>query len=560
MMLQAISHRPLSSDAYALSDELFAIRIHTAKNDIKECRIYYGDRVCPHEPIDVKSSDMILAASDELFDYFEIHIRTKYTRLCYYFELTGSLQEKIYYSEYGFTTDMKLNRIQYFQFPFNRREDRADIPAWAADTVLYHIFPHSFASGRKVIKDGGTIRGITENTNYIKSLGINCIYLNPIFRAASYHKYDTIDYYETDPDFGSKEDFREMVDTCHKKGIRVILDGVFNHCGNGFFAFQDVIEKGELSEYRDWFYEMSFPVSYRTPPDYAAFAYVKEMPKLNTGNPEVTEYFCNVGKYWITEFDIDGWRLDVANEVNHDFWRSFRKAVRSVKPDALLIGEIWEDAGVWLMGDQFDSAMNYRFTEICRSFFAEGSIDIRTFDEQINHINMRYQENVTEVQMNFLDTHDVPRFMSFCKGDMNRFKLAVFYMMTATGVPSVFYGDERGVRGVSENEYRKPMPWNDDENPLTDFYSKCIRIRNENKALRRGTYRTVLTDDERGIYVFARQTDDEKIYVMLNTGESEKQYFPETETLFCDLWDEGKEQVSVFSCPKHEGRLYKVLR
>jgi cyclomaltodextrinase len=572
MLLQAVLHIPLSKDAYALSDELFVIRLRTAKNDMSRCDIFFGDRVCPRKNVDVMQQMMRLTATDELFDYYEARIKTEYTRICYYFELTGSAGEKIFYSEYGFTTEMKLSRTQYFQFPFNRREDRINPPKWAADMVMYHIFPDSFADGKRKISgkkkilnecspdsscsmNGGTIRGIAENIDYIKSLGVNCIYLNPVFKAASYHKYDIADYYEIDPCFGTKDDFRRMVSVCHDNGVRVILDGVFNHCGSGFFAFRDVLDKGEESQYADWFYDIHFPVKYQDPPEYAAFAYVKEMPKLNTGNPDVERYFCDVGKYWVKEFGIDGWRLDVANEINHDFWRTFRKAIKAVNPETLMIGEIWEDAEVWLRGDQFDSAMNYRFSDICREFFAEHLIDIRTFDARINHMNMRYQENISRIQMNFLDTHDVPRFMSYCDSEKD-FRLAVFFMMTAVGVPSVFYGDECGISGAEEKEYRRPMQWDDVNGKLTEFYRKCIQIRSGHKALRSGDYQTILADDDRKIYVYSRNTDDEKIYAIINLGADTQKYIPQKRTSFRNLWENGNARTSMISCPPGEGRIY----
>ena len=196
-----------------------------------------------------------------------------------------------------------------------------------------------------------------------------------------------------------------MVAICHRNHIRVILDGVFNHCGSDFFAFKDVLTYGSKSRYYDWFYDMPEPVCYKDPPDYATFAYVKEMPKLNTSNPQLEKYLIDVGTYWIREADIDGWRLDVANEVNHDFWRHFKTAVKAVKPQFFLIGEIWEDAGVWLLGDQFDSTMNYRFSYLCKDFFATRTMTVSEFDAQMHKMIMRYPEQVSLVQMNFLDTH-----------------------------------------------------------------------------------------------------------------------------------------------------------
>lgn len=539
MQEQAILHIPLSKDAYALKEDELVIRLRTAKNDMKKCILYYGDRVCMTEPIEVEAVTMEKIGADRLFDYYEAVIHSKYTRICYYFHLFSVDGKTIFYSEYGFSDSSKIHRTQFFQFPYIRKEDMIEAPAWTKGMVMYHIFPDSFASDKEYIsgqgaeleidgkksrsKNGGTLRGIIDNLDYLEGMNINCIYLNPIFQAASYHKYDTIDYYEVDACLGSKEDLRELVQQCHQRDIRVILDGVFNHCGSGFFAFQDVLENGEQSKYKDWFYRLNFPIQYMDPPNYEAFAYVKEMPKLNTGNPEVVKYFCEVGTYWIRELDIDGWRLDVANEINHDFWRSFRSAVKKEKKDAFLIGEIWEDSSEWLRGDQFDSTMNYSFSYVCREFFAEQSIGITEFDEKINHINLRYPEQVTQMQMNFLDTHDVPRFLSYCDGDIDRFKLAMFYMMSAQGIPSIFYGDEKGIMGTTEATYRSPMPWGKEENKeLQQYVRNLVAMRRNSEALQKGNYRTVLIEEEKKLYVFSRTYHDKKALVIMNMGDLEQ--------------------------------------
>ncbi len=167
---------------------------------------------------------------------------------------------------------------------------------------------------------------------------------------------------EIDPQFGDKETFKKLVDACHQRGIRVMLDAVFNHSGLYFGPFQDVLKNQEKSKYTDWFHLHEFPVKDVYPPNYDTFGYVESMPKLNTENPEVRSYFLDVASYWIEEFDIDGWRLDVANEVDHSFWKAFRKRVKSIKPDLYILGEIWHDALPWLEGDQFDAVMNYPLT------------------------------------------------------------------------------------------------------------------------------------------------------------------------------------------------------
>ena len=541
MNLCAINHTPISKDAYISGPGKLTIRIRTERNDITGCRLWYGDRVCVKNPIEVFPLEMEQIASDQLFDYFEADIETEFTRICYYFELMDKNGRKIFYSEYGFSEIMTCSRTQYFQYPFLHHDDAIVMPEWTKSMVMYHIFPDSFASGKRqidrigktflsedgkeiVTRNGGTLRGIIENLDYIKSLHVNCLYLNPVFEAASYHKYDTIDYKKVDPCFGTMDDLKELVQLCHENHIRVILDGVFNHCGSRFAPFQDVLKNGRNSRFFKWFYRVETPVRYEENPNYETYAYVKEMPKLDTSNPEVQKYFCDVGRFWIRETDIDGWRLDVANEINHDFWRAFRKAVKKEKPDAFLIGEIWEDSTVWLRGDQFDSTMNYSFCYNCREFFAEKSITVSEFDEKMQHMYLRYPEMVSQVQMNFLDTHDVPRFLSYCKGNKRKLRLAVFYMMTAMGIPSVFYGDEMGCEGVTEAEYRMPMPWQDGDYDLKSYYARLMEVRNAEPALQSGKYRTVYCDNVSGIYAFLRKKDDDEILVILNNSDRESSF------------------------------------
>lgn len=534
----AVLHIPLSQYAYALDEHRLVLRIRTAKNDIKKCYVNYGDRVDEHQPIEIHSIVMEKTASDDLFDYYEALIESSYTRVCYYFKLTGE-GDTLYYYQRGFSEEITDNRTEYFQFPYIRREDILRIPRWMEETVLYQIFPDSFANKTCEIKEekkrltvsseiesenrlGGTIQGIYDNIPYLHELGINCIYLNPVFTANSYHKYDTIDYFTVDPCFGSNEDLKKLVKECHKQGIRVLLDGVFNHCGKDFFAFRDVMEKGENSPYHDWFYYMPCPVEYKNPPKYEAFAYVKEMPKLNTGNKEVAAYLCRVGRFWVEEADIDGWRLDVANEINHDFWRQFRKEVKRVKPDAVFIGEIWEDAENWLLGgDQFDSAMNYPFTYLCRDFFAKRSMSATEFDAQLQRMFMRYPEQLNRVQMNMLDSHDVPRFLTYCNGDRKRLALAFLFMFTMIGMPSVFYGDECFLMGEKEYDYRAPMNWKDRNNELFNLLQRLIHIRKEHPAFIRGSYQPVLLEDEKNIFAYSRRSKEQEYLIVLNNGEEE---------------------------------------
>lgn len=326
---------------------------------------------------------------------------------------------------------------------------------------------------------GGTINGIRENLDYIKDLGFDCIYLNPIFTAGEYHKYDVIDYYHIDPCLGTEDDFIKLVEAVHNKGMHIIIDGVFNHCSWKFFAFDDVVKNGESSRYKDWFYDLIFPVvrpeDPQEIPGYTCFAYERKMPKLNTANREVQMYFSDVGSYWIKKYHVDGWRLDVANEISREFWQTFRKAVKSKDSEAILIGEVWENAQAWIP-ELFDSTMNYEFRRICVDYLSSEKPDAEKAAFEFEKMRIRYPENIVKGQLNLLDSHDVPRFLSMCNGDIELLKLGCILLILMPGVPSLFYGDEYGVEGVSENEYRREMPWNE-KIVVSDFISQLIDIR-----------------------------------------------------------------------------------
>lgn len=537
MKLDAVLHIPMSEFCHGLDENHIVYRMRSAKGDLKKVTLYYGDTACRVTPIIFTPVPMELVMSDLYHDYWQVIVHSPYNRVYYYFELDDGVETRLYYGDI-FTDHLVDDRSQYFKLPFNHRADIAKVPDWVHDAVVYNIFPDSFATSHKHIsleptemdyngrtvkgKLGGTLRGVVENVDYLKDLGINCVYVNPIFAAGEYHKYDLLDYFHVDPVFGGDEAFREMVDTLHANGIRIIIDGVFNHCGWYFFAFDDVVRNQEKSKYCDWFYHLEFPVERpETPedyPTYACFAYERMMPKLDTANPEVRDYFCKAGRYWVEEFGIDGWRLDVASEVDDGFWRAFRKTVKEADPDALLIGEVWESAGHWLSGDMFDSAMNYDFRKHCNLFFAENSIDAADFAGRITNMLMRYRVQTVPAQLNLLDSHDVSRFLSLCNGDTSKYKLAVLFMMTFVGMPTVFYGDELGILGVSEEEYRRPMPWDGGDTDLRAFFKKAIAMRRELLPLRRGDFRMISAEQGSGLIVYRRKLGDQQVTVCINHG------------------------------------------
>ena len=564
MKLDAILHIPMSEYAHGLDENHIVFRLRCAKGDLKRCTLYYGDTACRVTPILFTPAPMELTLSDLYHDYYQLVLNSPYQRLYYYFELDDGWETVLYYGDV-FTDHLVDDRSEYFKLPFNHRADIARVPDWVHDAVVYNIFPDSFASARKDIslnpsqrlyngvpvkgKLGGTLWGAAENAEYLQKLGINCVYLNPIFAAGEYHKYDLLDYYHVDPCFGGDEAFRIMVDEFHKRGIRVIIDGVFNHCGWYFFAFDDVVRNQEQSRYKDWFYYLEFPVvrpaDSETYPTYACFGYERMMPKLDTANPEVRDYFAGVGAYWVREFGIDGWRLDVASEVDDGFWRIFRRAVKAENPDALLIGEVWESAGHWLGGDMFDSTMNYDFRKHCRRFFGERSMDAAEFSGRLTNMLTRYRTQMLFAQLNLLDSHDVSRFLSLCGGDLRPYRLAILFLMSFVGMPTIFYGDEHGMQGVLEEEYRAPMPWQTGNTVLREFFRRAITMRHELVSLRRGDFRVSHADCGSGLLAFVRRFGGETVAVYLNCSPKSAEL---TLPHGAEYWTEGLEngQLSGF--------------
>lgn len=542
----AILHIPTSQYAFALNGDTVTIRLRTAKGDITRCFLFWGDRACPISPVQFTEEKMEVKWQDADFDFFEVTLTGIPKRLCYYFLLEKGSERIFYYGDEfhrelpdyvlddGFVVE---GRSEYYQFPYILRSELLQIPEWFQQAVVYNIFPDSFADEKehiagkeKNITDeagkhhraecGGTIRGICENLDYIQELGFNCLYLNPIFGAGEYHKYDIMDYFHVDPCLGSDEDFLELTQAVHERGMHIIIDGVFNHCSWESPFFEDVMEKGENSEYRDWFYELSFPVMRPVegePPTYACFAYEPKMPKLNTANPAVQEYFGRVGRYWIERFHVDGWRLDVANEVDKNFWRYFRKQVKQADPQAILVGEVWENAECWLRGDMLDSTMNYDFRKHCREFFAFGKISADEFADRMTDMQLRYPAQVMRGQLNLLDSHDVGRFLSLCDGQPEKWKLAFLYLCMAPGVPSVFYGDERELEGMKEPEYRQPMAWEKDTRQTESFVKEILRIRKDWIAPQ-DDWQVIRLQEPSRMFAFER-VGRHRVRIVLNAGE-----------------------------------------
>lgn len=370
---------------------------------------------------------------------------------------------------------------------------------------------------------GGDLQGVIDHLDHLTELGITGIYFTPVFTATTNHKYDTEDYMQVDPHFGDVDTLKRLVDACHERGIRVLLDAVFNHAGRTFAPFVDVLEKGEDSEYKNWFHIREYPLQVvNNIPTYDAFAFEPLMPKLNTEHPEVKEYLLKVAEYWIKEVGIDGWRLDVANEVDHEFWRDFRKVVKRANPEAYILGEIWHESAPWLEGDKFDAVMNYPFTDAVLDFFVYGTLDAEGFAHSIGRQLSRYPLQASEVAFNLLDSHDTARLLTVAEGDKNVMKLAALFQFTFMGTPCIYYGDEIGMDGAGDPDCRKCMEWDPErqDRDLFNFYRKLIEIRGSHPALRTGRFTFLEAGAGGSKLAYERSLGDDLIIVLINTEET----------------------------------------
>lgn len=446
----------------------------------------------------------------------------------------------------------------------------ADIttPDWVKDAVFYQIFPDRFAKSDRIAKgslypwdgpppvegyQGGDLLGIVEKLDYLKALGINALYLNPIFQSACNHRYHTHDYYQVDPMLGGNEALRELVDEAHQRDIRIVLDGVFNHASRGFFQFNDVLEQGSHSAYLDWFYIEQWPLhpyDGREPANYVGWAGNRALPKINTDNPQAREFLMRVAEYWVREFDIDGWRLDVAAEIETPgFWPEFRQRVKAIKADAYIVAEIWHEAQQWLQGDMFDATMNYEFTApviaFCggervsyaqvagRGYSPYPGIDAAAYGRAIQRLLDLYDWDVTRVQLNSLDSHDTARLICIARGDKDTLKLSTLLQMTYPGAPCIYYGDEIAIRGTAaydepyhDKDARWTFPWQDEsrwDKEMLAYFKEIIALRHQHPVLRHGRYTQLYAEGH--VYAFARHDDETALVTAVNVGTE-----PETVT------------------------------
>ena len=459
---------------------------------------------------------------------------------------------------------------------------------------------------------GGDLQGVIDKLDYLQDLGVNAFYLTPVFESPSSHKYDGATYHHIDPHFGpdpvgdrkiiasevghdpatwqwtaADKLALRLIDEVHRRGMRIIFDGVFNHVGINHWAFQDVLKNQQRSIYRDWFKVQAW----NDPKTGEGFKYtgwwsVKELPELRQDENGVVsgprDYIWAITQRWMDpnadgdpRDGIDGWRLDVAACVQHNFWKQWRALVKNLNPEAYLTGEVFvknfDDLKLYLQGDEFDAVMNYDFTYACTEFFANARnrIAVSEFDRHLRELREAFAPEVSHVMQNLLNSHDTDRFASrivnrdkksirqwldyyeWSKAQSPDYetrqptaaerrmqKLAILFQMTYLGAPMIYYGDEAGMWGANDPCCRQPLTWKKDKKRtaikgkehgdvgfdagMFEYYRRLIRIRSSHPALQLGDYQTLMTDDARQLLVFSRAYAQQTIIVAINNGREDQ--------------------------------------
>ncbi|HCR49087.1 MAG TPA: alpha-amylase [Bacteroidetes bacterium] len=462
-------------------------------------------------------------------------------------------------------------------------------PNWVKNAIFYQIFPDRFAKGSTTIHpphlkfkpwgsppeeqgyQGGDLYGIVEKLDYLQSLGINALYLNPIFSSAANHRYHTFDYYTVDPLLGGNGALRLLLDEAHARSMKVVLDGVFNHASRGFWQFHHILENGGNSPYIDWFTVHDWPLrpypEDDKPINYNAWWNLAALPKFNFNNPDVQDYFLDVARHWLA-FGIDGWRLDVGNEIeDHTFWQRFREVVKSVNPEAYIVGEVWVEAQPWLQGDQWDATMNYIMAWSVMSFAGNRSlrpgyhrdlmnlsaIDASAYAKVLAHMLGLYDPEIVYAQLNMLDSHDTARALWVLQEDKTALRLAFLLYMTLPGAPCIYYGTEIGMTGGDDPGCRAAFPWEQPETwdqGLFAYYRQAIALRNTQPVLRTGDYELVYAEDMH--LIFRRKDQQNEVLVYINAG-TEAASFDMPEGHWQQIWPETLETGERVVVPEMTG-------
>lgn len=472
----AIEHISESTYSHPISNDTVEIRLKTKLgDDIKKVELLYADKFKFHKG--VNTLEIKNSISDEYFTYYIIRLKLKDKRLAYVFKITTFKNNVFYFSESGVTEDYDIEKGHYdfFQLPFINETDVIQVHKKFQNRVIYQIFVDRFNKSSDNTNPkinikwgddvtpmslaGGNLKGITEKLDYLENLGVDCIYLTPISKANTNHKYDTVDYFKVDEDFGDETDLKTLVKELHKRKMIIILDGVFNHVAINNPIFEDVIKNGNKSKYYKRFFIHGKNVNLETK-NYEKFAYSWYMPRLNVNNPEVQDYILSVAKYYIDTFKIDGYRLDVSDEVPHSFWARFNIELRKSNKDIVIIGENWHNAHAFLnSGFEFHSIMNYSINKDLLNWIVWNKYTPLQFKNRVVSDLMRYKTNVNYNLMNLVSSHDVARFITLCGEDEDKLLIGYAFIFVHLGIPCIYYGDEIGMNGWGDPKCRKCFEW-----------------------------------------------------------------------------------------------------
>lgn len=576
MNLAAVQHFAFDNFCYPLDEDTLEINILTGK-DISKVFIVFGDPFAGGimgGNWSWNGKEQEIAQKKELQEHFRwtFCVKPEFKRLAYYFRLVGKNNSENKIQEYFFTYNGFFTKEQFetagkkygfFIFPWMNSSDVCKVPKWAEDTVWYQIFPARFCRGKSDFTPknllpwqkfgeeigekkefgepvyGGNIQGIIDKLDYLKELGITGIYTTPINKSTSQHKYNTDDYSQIDEEFGTSEVVKTYVQEAHKRGIKVMFDGVFNHSGWFFDKWQDVWKNREKSQYKDWFMVNDFDFvepayGYKRGNagnrKYYSFAFVDFMPKLNTNNPECRKYIIEICENWVKEYDIDAIRLDVANEVSHVFCKELKKAMVALKPDFYIIGEIWHNSLPWFRGDEFDSVMNYPLQNGIADFCSSSDWNVKQLEFAINRCYSMYYKQVNRVLFNQMDSHDTIRILNRCGGSKTAALQTLVLLFAMPGSACIYYGTEILLPGGYDPDNRRCMPWKEIEEGRFasefDFVKKLIELRKIHPAMKSPEYEFVYSDSDRNgenrIVHIVKTAEDgsEKIGIILNCGSS----------------------------------------
>lgn len=601
MNKHALLHKSKSEMAYAYDTHTLHIWLRTAKDDFGSVKLIYGDPF-RYEPIDEAQTkwvwkhenandlEMDKRFSDAEFDYYFSAIQPEHHRIKYAFILDDTHLygvREIYDLSQDFDQKKRYNLFNYFNFPYLNEVDVISIPKWVKDTIWYEIFPERFRRSAQATNTptntwgipatkvtnhmffGGDLQGIIDSLDYLVDLGITGIYFTPIFEAPSSHKYDTTNYFKIDPAFGTNEDFKRLVQAAHDRNIKVVLDAVFNHCGYDHPFFQDVVKHGKSSKYYNSFFikdepMLNFelnadnkPIYHRgLIPNYHTFAFTPYMPKWHTEDPLARAHLLDVARFWIEEYDIDGWRLDVSNEVSHDFWRAFKQTVKQAKPDAFIFGENWDYSMPWLGGDQIDTVMNYELVYLIWQFFGHDvnipRISASELVRMTNKLLVSYPQQITENMFNLVDSHDTARILHRCLERTDLAYLTYLFMFSFPGTPTLYYGGEIAMTGDHDPDNRRCMIWDPNNQDLAfkDQIKQLIQWRKTYDAFGSSDFRWLSYHDLSNSIVYEKRGSQHLVFIINNQDKTQSITIKETIS-GVDLIRQTRIESNTFTLPAY---------